>query len=99
MTFVFIGGFKSFQFGINSSSALVSKTFPLNIWAPISDAFSKTQIFKFEFNCFSLIAVVNPDGPPPTITTSYSIDSLDIIIFYRLYYFCIVFNLFSSSIN
>ena len=31
-----------------------------------------------EFNCLILIAVDNPDGPPPTITTSYSIVSLDI---------------------
>ena len=37
------------------------------------------QTFKFESNCFNLIAVANPDGPPPIITTSYSIDSLDII--------------------
>ena len=36
------------------------------------------ETFKVESNCLSFIAVDNPDGPPPTITTSYSIVSLDI---------------------
>ena len=82
LTFVLIGAFSSLQFGSNSSNARVSKTFPLNIWAPISDAFSNKQMFKLESSCFNFIAVVNPEGPPPTITTSYSIDSLVIWHFY-----------------
>ena len=48
------------------------------IGAPISEAFSSKQTFRFGSNCFSFIAVDKPDGPPPMITTSYSIDSLDI---------------------
>ena len=35
VTFVLIGEFNSLQFGNNSSSARVSNTFPLKIWAPI----------------------------------------------------------------
>ena len=38
----------------------------------------KLKQLNSEFNCLSLIAVDNPDGPPPTITTSYYIVSLDI---------------------
>ena len=60
----------SFEPGINSSSALVSKTLPLKIWAPTSDPFSKTQTLISGFSCFSLIAVDRPDGPAPTTTTS-----------------------------
>ena len=82
LTFVLIGAFKSFQFGNNSSNARVSKTLPLIMCAPISDAFSNKQIFKLESNCFNFIAVAKPEGPPPTITTSYSIDSLVIWCFY-----------------
>ena len=59
-----------FQSGSSSSKALVSNTFPLNIWAPTSDAFSTTHTFVSAFNCLSLMAVDSPDGPPPTITTS-----------------------------
>ena len=76
LTFVLIGAFSSLQFGSNSSNARVSKTFPLNIWAPISYAFSNKEIFKLESSCFYFIAVLSPEGPPPTITTSYSFDSL-----------------------
>ena len=68
-TFVLIGELRSFQFGKSSSNALVSKTFPLKICAPISDAFSNKQTFKFESNCLSLIAVDRPDGPPPVSYT------------------------------
>ena len=57
VTFVLIGLLRSFQFGKSSSSALVSKTFPESICAPISEAFSKIQIFKSDFNCLSFIAV------------------------------------------
>ena len=82
-----MGVSNSFQPGINSSKALVSKTFPLNICAPISDAFSNKQIFNSELSCFNLIAVASPDGPPPTITTSYSIVSLDILNFLQIILF------------
>ena len=44
LTGTFNGAFKSFQLGINSSSALGWKTFPDKIWAPISEPFSKRQI-------------------------------------------------------
>ena len=37
-----------------------------------------------EFSCFNLIAVASPDGPPPTITTSYFIVSLDIFNFLQI---------------
>ena len=100
VTLVLIGEFNSFQFGNSSSKARVSNTLPDKIWAPISDAFSSKQTFISGFNCFNFIAVESPDGPPPTITTSYSITSLDIMIFYySICYFCIVFNLFSSERN
>ena len=37
---------------------------------------STMQTFISGFICLSFIAVERPDGPAPTITTSYSIDSL-----------------------
>ena len=46
------------------------------MWAPTSDPFSKIQTFKSGFICLSLMDVAKPAGPAPTITTSYSIDSL-----------------------
>ena len=64
-----MGEFNSLQFGNNSSRARVSNTFPLKIWAPISDAFSNKQTFKFASSCFNFIAVDNPDGPPPVSYT------------------------------
>ena len=78
VTLVLTGVFNSFQFGNNSSNAFVSNTFPDKICAPISDAFSKTHTLVSGLSCFNLIAAERPDGPPPTITTSYSITSLDI---------------------
>ena len=80
-----IGLLNFFQLGISSSKARVSKTLPDKICAPISEAFSKTQTFKSEFNCLSLIAADNPDGPPPTITTSYSITSRDILEIFTVF--------------
>ena len=64
-------------------------TYPLTLpmCAPISDAFSNKQIFNSELSCFNLIAVASPDGPPPTITTSYSIVSLDILNFLQIILF------------
>ena len=70
----------SFQSGISSSRALGSKQFPDNMCAPISEPFSIRHTLNSAFfsaaNCFSLIAVDRPDGPPPTTTTSYSMTSL-----------------------
>ena len=70
ITLVLIGESLLLQSGMNSSSALVSKTLPLKIWAPTSEPFSNTQTLISGFSCFSLIAVERPDGPAPTTTTS-----------------------------
>ena len=68
--------------GISASNAFGSQTLPDSIWAPTAEPFSTTHIdISFEASiacCFSLIAVDNPAGPAPTMTTSYSIDSLSI---------------------
>ena len=45
-TLVLIGELSSFQLGNNSSKALVSKTLPLRICAPISEAFSSKHTFN-----------------------------------------------------
>ena len=91
LTGVFNGAPNSSQLGINSLRALGSNTFPDRICAPISEPFSTTQIeISFEASLakvLSLIAVDNPAGPAPTITTSYSIDSLS--IFSILFIICI----------
>ena len=76
VTAVVRGAPRSFQSGNSSSSALGSKTAPDKIWAPTSEPFSTTQTVISEFNCLSLIAAESPEGPAPTMTTSYSIDSL-----------------------
>ena len=74
LTGTFNGAFFSFQSGMSSSSAVVSKTFPESMWPPISALFSSTQMLFscfFSLNsCASFIAADSPDGPPPTITTS-----------------------------
>ena len=64
--------------GNKSKRVLGSKTAPERIWEPISDPFSRRQTERFGLSCLSLQAEASPDGPPPTITTSYSIDSLSI---------------------
>lgn len=69
------------QSGKSSSKALLSKQLPLKIWAPISDPFSNKHtlislVYFYYSNYFNLIAVANPAGPPPTMTTSYSITSI-----------------------
>ena len=70
----------SFQFGNSSFNALGSNTFPLKICAPICDPFSIRQtsilVLFYKHNYLSLIAALRPAGPPPTINTSYSNDSL-----------------------
>src|SRR6201996_5014009 len=69
----------SFQSGISSVIARGSITAPDRICAPISEPFSSTQTpSSTPFSaarCFRRIAADRPAGPPPTITTSYSIDS------------------------
>jgi len=64
--------------GKRSKSVLGSKTAPERICEPISDPFSRRQTERLGFNCLSLQAEASQEGPPPTITTSYSIDSLSI---------------------
>ena len=83
LTLVLIGALFSFQSGISSSKALVSKTFPLKIWAPTSDPFSNIHTFKSGLICYNFIDVAKPAGPAPTMTTSYSIESLWISIIYN----------------
>ena len=67
-----IGGLslKSLQLGNNKSNPLGSKQFPDRIWLPISEPFSTTQTDIFLLSYLILIAVLSPDGPPPTIQTS-----------------------------
>ena len=71
---LFKGAPLSFQSGISSFNAVGSKTLPESIWAPISEPFSIRQMLNsllFSFaNCASFMALLNPDGPAPTITTS-----------------------------
>ena len=54
-------------------------TAPDRMWAPISEPFSITQTetswLRSAASCLRRIAADSPAGPPPTITTSYSIDS------------------------
>ena len=69
-TLVLIGELSSLQLGKSSSNARVSKTLPLKIWAPISDAFSNKQTFKFGSSCLSLIAVDNPEGEAPIFSVA-----------------------------
>src|SRR3954471_6216873 len=51
-------------------------TAPDRIWAPISDPFSSTQTLTSRpsaaASCLSWMAADRPAGPPPTMTTSYS---------------------------
>ena len=75
-TAAFSGAPRSFQSGNSSSIALGSKTAPERICAPTSEPFSTTQTEISEFNCLRRIAADRPEGPAPTMTTSYSIDSL-----------------------
>ena len=72
VTRVSTGAPLSFQSWISSVSALGSITAPDRICAPISEPFSSTQTLMSADNCFSRIAAASPAGPPPTMTTSYS---------------------------
>ena len=72
----------SFQSGMSSLSVRGSSTAPDRMWAPISAPFSITQTEtswpSSAASCFRRIAALRPDGPPPTITTSYSMTSRSI---------------------
>ncbi len=69
----------AFQSGISSFRPRGSITAPDRMWAPISEPFSNTATESSDpasaASCFSRIAADRPAGPPPTITTSYCIDS------------------------
>src|SRR5882672_9778709 len=84
---VLSGAPRVFQSGISSSRARGSNTAPDRIWAPTSEPFSMTQTASSRAaaaaSCFSRIAAASPDGPAPTITTSYSIVSRCILPFPR----------------
>ena len=62
-----------------TGKAFGSITAPDRIWAPTSEPFStsatETSVPAAAASCLSRMAADRPDGPPPTITTSYSIDS------------------------
>ncbi len=75
LTGVSSGAPLSFQSGISSFSARGSITAPERMCAPISAPFSIRQTLMFASSCFSRIAAARPAGPPPTMTTSNSMDS------------------------
>src|SRR5690606_29651598 len=70
--------------GMSWLRAMGSITAPERIWAPISEPFSTTQtLMSCPFSAASWrsrIAADSPAGPPPTMTTSNSIDSRSIRI-------------------
>src|SRR5690606_17429020 len=78
-TAVVTGAPRSFQSGNSSSSARGSNTLPDRMWAPISEPFSTTTTLSSRplsrASCPRRHAAARPLGPPPTITTSNSIDS------------------------
>jgi len=84
VTWVSIGAPFSFQSGISSFNPIGSITAPDRMWAPISEPFSirqtETSWLRSAASCFNRIAAASPAGPPPTITTSYSIASRAILL-------------------
>ena len=80
MTGTFIGAFRFFQSGNNSSSARGSNTAPDNICAPTSAPLSITQTEKSCLccwqSCLKRIAAAKPAGPAPTITISICITGM-----------------------
>src|SRR5688572_20667712 len=66
--------------GSSASSGPGSITAPERMCAPIADAFSITQTRRSGFSCFSRIANASPEGPAPTVTTSYSMNSRSLIV-------------------
>src|SRR6185295_219803 len=77
LTVVLSGAPFSFQPGISSEIARGSITAPDRMCAPISEPFSSTHTERSAESCFRRIAAASPAGPPPTMTTSYCIDSRD----------------------
>src|SRR5687768_14760190 len=75
VTAVSSGAPSSFQLGKSSFIAFGSITAPERMWAPTSAPFSMTATVMSGLICFSRIAAARPEGPAPTTTTSYSIDS------------------------
>ena len=69
----------AFQSGYSSERPPGSITAPDRMWAPISDPFSSTATLTSApaaaAFCFRRMAADRPAGPPPTITTSYSMAS------------------------
>jgi len=68
------------QPGISASIGPGSITAPESECAPNAAPFSSTQTLRSAFSCLSRIAQARPAGPPPTITTSYSITSRSISV-------------------
>jgi hypothetical protein len=65
----------AFQSGISSAMPLGSITAPERMCAPDLGALLQHRHGDVGVICFSRIAAASPDGPAPTITTSYSIAS------------------------
>ena len=84
LTWVSTGAPFSFQSGMSSFRPIGSITAPDRMWAPISEPFSirqtDTSWLRSAASCLSRIAADSPAGPPPTINTSYSIDSRAITV-------------------
>src|SRR5437016_5892519 len=79
VTGVFSGALLACQSGINSLSARGSITAPERMCAPTSEPFSSTQTLTSRpasaASRFKRIAADRPEGPPPMMTTSYSMTS------------------------
>ena len=88
VTGVFKGAPLACQSGMSSLSARGSMTAPDKMCAPTSEPFSSTQTLTSRpaspASFFNRMAAESPDGPPPTITTSYSIASRCIACSLRL---------------
>src|SRR3569833_2867965 len=82
------GAPRSFQSGMSSLSAIGSTTAPDRMRAPISLPFSRMQTESSRLaafaSCFSRMAALRPAGPPPTITTSYCMDSRSLMVLRRV---------------
>ena len=68
-----IAGGVARQSGSSASSGPGSSTQPENEWAPTAEPFSSTQTLRSGLSCFRRMAQDRPAGPPPTMTTSYSL--------------------------
>jgi hypothetical protein len=77
VTGVFSGAPFSFQSGISSEIARGSITAPDRMCAPISEPFSSTHTERSAGELLQADRGGESRGPPPTMTTSYCIDSRD----------------------